>query len=235
VRGNAGGNFTGHDRRDENEGDRQCTPVAGKPMVVVIVHTKSLVAGALVAFLLIVARGHGAGDQPLLLEGTVVTMVATHHVLPRGRVLVRGGLIDAVDLRDHPSYDVLPLWLPPRKYESRYQWNLAPPPSYERLVQAPHTASAGLQRDVLAHREAQAALAGETAIEGVGSLTAAPVLIREIEGSNFGRADIVLRCSPDRRTGSRTSSDARAIHSPGSPLAGTGRDAVAFAAELRPA
>jgi 5-methylthioadenosine/S-adenosylhomocysteine deaminase len=184
-------------------------------MVVVVVHAKSLVAGSLVAFLLFGARGHGATQPGLLLEGTVVTMDAAHHVLRNGRVLVRDGLIAGVwsgappagvsisgtrvvradliypgliDLHDHPSYDVLPLWLPPVRYDTRYQWSLAPPASFVRLVQKPHAALAGLQDDVLLYREAQSALAGETALEGVGSPGVPAALIREIEGTNFGRA-----------------------------------------------
>lgn len=50
-----------------------------------------------------------------------------------------------------------------------------------------------MQHDVLVEREAQAALAGETAIEGVGSPTTPASLIREIEGTNFGRADVEAR------------------------------------------
>lgn len=172
--------------------------------------------------LALAARGHGATQPALLLEGTVVTMDAAHHILPQGRVLVRDGVIVAawsgtppagistasarvvsagrggllfpglIDLHDHPSHDVLPLWLPPRSYDNRYQWSLTSPPTFVRLVQRPHTllAARGLQRDVLLHAEAHAALAGETALEGVGSPGSPPVLIREIEGTNFGRADV---------------------------------------------
>jgi hypothetical protein len=46
--------------------------------------------------LAVTARGRGATPPALLLEGTVVTMDAAHDVLPRGRVLVRDGLIVAV-------------------------------------------------------------------------------------------------------------------------------------------
>jgi cytosine/adenosine deaminase-related metal-dependent hydrolase len=59
-----------------------------------------------------------------------------------------------------------------------------------RRVQAPHDALAGLRHDVLLYREAESALAGETALEGAGSAGTPSVLIREIEGTNFGRADV---------------------------------------------
>jgi hypothetical protein len=189
-----------------------------------------------VVVLAVAARGQSAATPALLIEGTVVTMDDTHHVLAQGRVLVRDGLILAVwsgptpngvstdgarvvtagprglvfpgliDLHDHPSYDVLPLWVPPSShrepasgrpsgrepYDNRYQWNLASPPEYLRLVRNAHTALAGLglERDVLLHAEAQSALGGETALEGVGSGGTERILIREIEGTNFGRSDV---------------------------------------------
>jgi 5-methylthioadenosine/S-adenosylhomocysteine deaminase len=171
----------------------------------------------------------------LLLRGTVVTMDDAHHVLADGNVLVRDGKIIAVwsgppppgvstegarvvsagqqglifpaliDVHNHPSYDVLPLWPPPSSnaepavgrptgrepYDNRYEWNLTTSPEYLRLVRNPQAAltdasALGLGRDVLVHAETQAALGGESALEGEST----GVLIRAVEGQNFGRSRI---------------------------------------------
>jgi 5-methylthioadenosine/S-adenosylhomocysteine deaminase len=118
------------------------------------------------------------------------------------RELIFPALIDA---HDHPSYDMLPLWPPPSShaqpafgrrtgrepYDNRYEWSLTSPPEYVRLVQHARTAltdssALNLGRDVLVHAEAQAALAGESAIEGEST----GLVIRAVEGENFGRERI---------------------------------------------
>src|SRR5262245_9345442 len=162
-------------------------------------------------------------------------MADAHHVIPNGNVLVRDGKIAAlwsgppppdvstdrarvvdagrrglifpalIDVHNHPSYDVLPLWAPPSSnaqravgrptgrepYDNRYGWNLTSPPEYLRLVRNAHDAlndasALDLGRDVLVHAETQAALGGESAPEGEST----GVLIRAVEGTNFGRSRI---------------------------------------------
>jgi cytosine/adenosine deaminase-related metal-dependent hydrolase len=188
---------------------------------------------ALTAVVLACASAGTAATQPaLLLEASVVTMDDAHTIVPNGRVLVRDGVIVAVwsgatppgvdtrdarivrgtyvfpgliNLHDHPSYDVLPLWPPPSShnqptvgrvtghepYDNRYQWSAAPPTELQQRVIDPHTAleGLGLVRDVLVHAEVRAALSGETAIEGEST----GILIRAVEGTNFGRARIEAR------------------------------------------
>ena len=154
---------------------------------------------ALASCLALAGAGASATQPALLLVGTVVTMDDAHTVVPDGHVLVRNGLIVAVwsgatppagvnlrnahtvhgtyifsgliNLQDHPSYDVLPLWMPPSShaepsagrptgrepYDNRYQWNAAPPPEFTRLVVEAH--SKLNPRDVLVHAEVRAALA----------------------------------------------------------------------------
>jgi 5-methylthioadenosine/S-adenosylhomocysteine deaminase len=177
----------------------------------------------------------GTGQPPLLLRGTGVTMDDAHQVIPDANVLVRDGKIVAVwseapppgvstdgartvsagnrglifpaliDVHNHPSYDMLPLWPPPSSnaqpsvgrptgrepYDNRYEWNLTSPPEYLRLVRNAHAAltdvsALDLGRDVIVHAEVQAALGGESALEGEST----GVLIRAVEGENFGRSRI---------------------------------------------
>jgi len=124
----------------------------------------------------------------------------------------RGGLIfpGLIDIHDHPSYDVLPLWPPPASnrqpqfgrptgrepFDNRYQWNTTSSPEYLRLVANPEMALAfgdalGLEAQVLVHAEARAALGGEVAMQGEPEVPEYPgvngLLVRDIDGQNFGR------------------------------------------------
>ncbi len=155
----------------------------------------------------------------LVRHGLIVSVWSGSRV-PRGvslrgvRVVRAGrrGLIfpGLIDIHDHPSYDVLPLWPPPASnrqpqfgrptgrepYDNRYQWNTTSSPEYTRLVANPETALAfgdalGLEAQVLVHAEARAALGGEVAMQGEPELPQDPgvngLLVRDIDGVNFGR------------------------------------------------
>jgi 5-methylthioadenosine/S-adenosylhomocysteine deaminase len=122
--------------------------------------------------------------------------------------IVKGGLIfpGLINIHDHPAFDVLPLWPPPSShaqpyagrptgrepYGDRYQWGTASPPEYRRLVQAPHDAltsrdALNLARQVIVHEEARDALGGETATQGEPTDAPNGLLIRNVDGANFGR------------------------------------------------
>jgi 5-methylthioadenosine/S-adenosylhomocysteine deaminase len=114
--------------------------------------------------------------------------------------LVFPGLIN---VHDHPSFDVLPLWLPPAShrqpdqgrptgtepYANRYQWNGANgPPEYQRLVTNPLTAleALNLYPEALKYAETEALLGGETAIQGATDQNVEHLLVREVEDGSFG-------------------------------------------------
>jgi 5-methylthioadenosine/S-adenosylhomocysteine deaminase len=122
--------------------------------------------------------------------------------------VVKGGLIfpGLINIHDHPAFDVLPLWPPPSShaqpyvgrptgrepYGDRYQWGTTSPPEYRRLVQAPHDAltsrdALNLARQVIVHEEVRDALGGETATQGEPTDAPNGLLIRNVDGTNFGR------------------------------------------------
>src|SRR5829696_1877818 len=135
-----------------------------------------------------------------------IDLAGVRSISAGGRGLIFPGLIN---LHDHPSFDVLPLWPPPSShrepdqgrptgrepYDNRYEWSSTPPtpPTFARLVQSPRRAleessGLGLQSEALVYAEAMAALGGETALQGEPRDTRANgVLVRDVGGVNFGR------------------------------------------------
>lgn len=125
------------------------------------------------------------------------------------RGLIFPGLID---VHDHPPFDVLPIWPAPSShrqaaagrptghepYDYRYEWTTDVPPEEARLVANPRSAlgdadALGLLSQMLVHSQARAALGGETSIQGSPSDPANGLIVRDIDGTNFGRAKIQSR------------------------------------------
>ena len=132
----------------------------------------------------------------------------------------RRGLIfpGLIDIHDHPAYDMLPLWPPPSSdrqpqfgrvtghepYDNRYQWSTTVSPEYSRLVVSPEmalgfTSMLGLEAQVIVHAEARAALGGEVAMQGEPAVSSVPsangLLVRDIDGENFGRDLVATQVS----------------------------------------
>jgi cytosine/adenosine deaminase-related metal-dependent hydrolase len=123
------------------------------------------------------------------------------------RGLIFPGLID---LHDHPPFDVLSVWPVPAShaqpqvgrptgrepYDYRYEWMGAV--EELRLVANPRDAlgrpeTLNLQSEMLLHAEARAALGGETAIQGEPVDGVNGRIVRDVDGTNFGRARIASR------------------------------------------
>ncbi|RKG80016.1 hypothetical protein D7W79_09045 [Corallococcus exercitus] len=131
-----------------------------------------------------------------VLEGRVVTLNSQDEVLERGRVLVRGNRIVAVepsggplpeafrdapvidtggtlypgliDLHNHFVYDVLTLWRVPKKYLNRTQWPRHA--DYGPLISLPVRVLGGhapSARAIVRYIEAKALLAGTTTGQGI--------------------------------------------------------------------
>ncbi|MGE6757332.1 amidohydrolase family protein [Corallococcus interemptor] len=131
-----------------------------------------------------------------VLEGRVVTLNSRDEVLERGRVLVRGSRIVAVepaggplpdsfrdapridtggtlypgliDLHNHFVYDVLTLWRVPKRYLNRTQWPRHA--DYAPLISLPIRVLGGhapSARAVVRYIEAKALLAGTTTGQGI--------------------------------------------------------------------
>ncbi|MBN8227019.1 amidohydrolase family protein [Corallococcus macrosporus] len=131
-----------------------------------------------------------------VLEGRVVTVNSRDEVLERGRVLVRGSRIVAVepsggalpesfrdapvidtrgtlypgliDLHNHFVYDVLTLWRVPKRYLNRTQWPRHA--DYGPLISLPVRVLGGhapTARAIVRYIEAKALLAGTTTGQGI--------------------------------------------------------------------
>jgi 5-methylthioadenosine/S-adenosylhomocysteine deaminase len=158
-----------------------------------------------------------------LLPGIDVTGAVRVPLGPRA--FIYPGLIN---LHDHPSFGVLPLWQPPSShqqpglgrplgtepYGNRYQWNSAgvtQPEEAARLFSNPSgmlTDSAGLGRliDVIKFSKARMILGGTTTTQRTGSNPAYDSLLaRNVESVTFGRQRIFSRVES---IGSLTSTDA---------------------------
>lgn len=130
------------------------------------------------------------------------------HAGPRG--LIFPGLIN---LHDHPPFSVLPVWPAPathaqpevgrptgrEPYDFRYQWGSAPPAELARVVRNPRSLgdadTLDLQSEMLLYAQANAALAGETAIQGSPTDPVNGLIVRDVDGVNFGRDRIEERVS----------------------------------------
>lgn len=130
------------------------------------------------------------------LEGRIVTMNAADEVLPRGTLYVASGKIvevratgapapagfeDApliktngtiypglIELHNHLSYNVLPLWDVPKKYTNRNQWGGTP--VYRKLISGPMTVlgkTPGYVEAVVRYVECKCLLGGVTTSQGL--------------------------------------------------------------------
>jgi 5-methylthioadenosine/S-adenosylhomocysteine deaminase len=146
-------------------------------------------------------------------KGTPVGDAVTIELGPSA--LIFPGLIN---LHNHPTFDMLPLWPAPSShtqpaagrplgtepYANRYQWNRmfgAASPEFRRLVDSPQFALSpqGLDRqaETIKYAEVEALLGGGTALQGAPTLAATDgLLVRNVEGTNFGRARIQSFVSP---------------------------------------
>ena len=126
-----------------------------------------------------------------ILDGRIVPMTAEGDVIEDGRVYINGGLIEAVqpataeapagferikpinsggtifpgliELHNHLSYNVLPLWRVPKEYENRDQWGRHP--DYRKLISGPMNVlgrTDGLVQAVVRWVEVKALLSGTT-------------------------------------------------------------------------
>ena len=129
------------------------------------------------------------------------------------KALIFPGLLN---LHDHPTFDMLPLWPAPSShvetglgrpsgtepYANRYQWNtvgVTSPQEFLRLVNNPMTllvspTGLNLYPEVGKYAEVKAMLGGETAIQGgPPDPRVDNVLIRNVDAVNFGRRKIQSR------------------------------------------
>jgi cytosine/adenosine deaminase-related metal-dependent hydrolase len=124
------------------------------------------------------------------------------------RELVFPGLIN---LHDHPPFAMLSIWPVPatqaqpelgrptgrEPYDFRYEWTVTSPPEQVRLVETPRSLGApdalGLLSEMLVYAEAGSALGGETAIQGEPDDPANGLIVRDVDGTNFGRDKIDSR------------------------------------------
>ena len=130
------------------------------------------------------------------LEGKVVTMDGTFRVLERGVVYVNAGEIVAVEateapppagfeysqvvrsggtvfpglieLHNHLSYDVLPLWEVPDQFSNRAQWGRLP--DYRKLISGPMQVlgrTPGMVEAVVRYAECKCLIGGVTTSQGI--------------------------------------------------------------------
>lgn len=145
-----------------------------------------------------------------VLDGRVVTMDAQFSVIPSGRVYVEAGVIRAVapasapapagfagarilrtqgtiypgliELHNHLSYNVIPLWRVPREFDNRGQWQ--DHPEKRRLVSQPMQVLASLADTIPAvvrYVEAKCLVSGVTTSQGL-TLSSAPGIRRHYRG-----------------------------------------------------
>jgi cytosine/adenosine deaminase-related metal-dependent hydrolase len=166
-------------------------------------------------------------DGSVYVVGNTVAAMWSGATPPAGLDLTRASVVDPgpgtlifpgmINLHDHPSYDVLPLWPPPSShrqpeagrpagtepYANRYQWNTqgaTSPQELRRIVQSPQDILLSvdgleLYAEVMKRAEARGVLAGQTSIQGEGDTE--PVvdglLSRNTNGANFGRNRVEQR------------------------------------------
>jgi cytosine/adenosine deaminase-related metal-dependent hydrolase len=145
-----------------------------------------------------------------VLDGRVVTMDAHFTVIASGRVYVDAGLIrdvrpasapapaefvgakllrtrgtiypGLIELHNHLSYNVIPLWRVPKEFDNRAQWQ--DHPEKRRLVSQPMQVLASLADTIPAvvrYVEAKCLVAGVTTSQGI-TLSSAPGIRRHYRG-----------------------------------------------------
>ncbi|HEX8696402.1 MAG TPA: amidohydrolase family protein [Longimicrobium sp.] len=121
----------------------------------------------------------GAGAPPAEAAGAV--RVGTTGV-------IYPGLLDS---HNHPTYNVLPLWNAPRRYDNRYQWRRGEP-AYATYITRPYgwlRDSVRVSTQMAVWAEVRALAGGTTALQGWGPRDALLVdgdLARAVEAANYG-------------------------------------------------
>lgn len=114
---------------------------------------------------------------------------AANAVRVRTTGVIYPGLLDS---HNHPTYNVLPLWNAPRRYDNRYQWRRGEP-AYPTYVTQPYgwlRDSVRLSVQMAVWAEVRALAGGTTALQGWGPRDALLVdgdLARAVEAANYGR------------------------------------------------
>ena len=140
----------------------------------------------------------------VILGERIVALLKAGEDLPEGLDLSKAKFLDTqgwvfpglIDSHNHVSYNVLPLYEVPKKYDNRYQWR--GPDSYKRHVNYPKTLLTspsyyGLHAEVIKYGEVKAIVGGVTSIQGSPNLKATRLLVRNIEHKNFGQDRIYQR------------------------------------------
>ncbi len=130
------------------------------------------------------------------LKGKIVTMNSAFQVLERGVVYIDAGQITAVlpakaapppgfeavplintrgtlypgliELHNHLSYNILPLWQVPKRFTNRAQWGIVP--AYRKLISGPMQVlgkTAGYVEAIVRYVECKCLLAGVTTSQGI--------------------------------------------------------------------
>jgi cytosine/adenosine deaminase-related metal-dependent hydrolase len=154
-----------------------------------------------------------------VLDGRIVTMVDEAGVIDDGRIYIDGGAIVAVqaasvaapagfesakvvttggtiypgliELHNHLSYNVLPLWNVPQQYSNRGQWGQHK--DYRRLISGPMSVlgrTDGLVQAVVRWAEAKCLVGGTTTSQGIALYSNAGItkyyrgVVRNVEETN---------------------------------------------------
>ena len=181
----------------------------------------------LATFTILLFSGFSMADclKPIVLSGDVVTMV-DRNTFFKGDVLICDTLIQEVkrandvwnttfnnsntqfiqvgyifpgliNLHDHTAYNFLPLWLPPKRYDNRYQWQRAG--SYQTDVKDPYKLLTNnhfynKMLDVAKYDEIKSIVGGTTSIQGSPNRRGLKNwLVRNVDVKNFGTDRVYSR------------------------------------------
>jgi cytosine/adenosine deaminase-related metal-dependent hydrolase len=137
------------------------------------------------------------GGKLFIEKGAIVAVQAAGAPAPAGfetvPVVATGGTIypGLIELHNHLSYNVLPLWQVPKKYSNRDQWSGTP--EYRKLVSGPMTVmgkSPGLLPALVRYVEAKCLLGGVTTSQGIALFSNAGVrrfyrgIVRNVEATD---------------------------------------------------
>ncbi len=137
------------------------------------------------------------GGRLFIEKGSIVAVQAAGAPAPAGfetvPVVDTGGTIypGLIELHNHLSYNVLPLWQVPKKYSNRDQWSGTP--EYRKLVSGPMTVlgkTPGLLPALVRYVEAKCLLGGVTTSQGIALFSNAGVrryyrgIVRNVEATD---------------------------------------------------
>jgi 5-methylthioadenosine/S-adenosylhomocysteine deaminase len=106
-------------------------------------------------------------------QGKITVIGPTSRLANPGSAVKAAGIIipGFIDLHNHLTWNVLPRWIPARKFENRYEWQDTA--EYDRLLSQPHTIAmnaAACETEIYA--EIKAIIGGATSV--LGSLLPSP-------------------------------------------------------------